>query len=152
MHLPKFDRKMKQIRRLIPLLFLISGYGFSQNLNSNTGHGGDYLVFDASKSIPGNVNIDRMSFMLSNSMDVELPSEIIQELHNIKKEDPPELTKKLSFKREIYLKALYNPNLSSGDKLFMCNYLIERNNESLSSIIPFIKDYKNKYLISLDSN
>lgn len=146
MHLPKFDRKMKQIRRMIPLLFLISGFGFSQNLNSNTGHGGDYLVFDASKSIPGNENVDRMTFIIMNSLDVELPSEITQYLLNINKDDPPELANKLNHMREVYLKALYNPKHSPENKLFMCNRLIKRNNEYLKPIIPLILDYMNKFL------
>lgn len=142
MHLPKIDREIKQIRKMIPLLFLISGFGFSQNLNSNKGHDVDYLVFDASKSLPGNEIIDHLFFLKTNSTDVVLPASVIQMLDGV--QEDPQLHSKLNFMRESILKVLYNERISPEDKSFMCNHYLNEfyvNDYRYLPIIPILRTY-----------
>lgn len=140
MHLPKFDRKMKQIRKIIPLLFLISGYGFSQNLNSNTGHGGDYLVFDASKSFQGNELIDHLQFLISNSESTALPANVESMLDAV--QEDPQIHPKLTTMRASVLKVLYNERISPEDKKFICNhYLNQSNNDKYGPILSILQNY-----------
>lgn len=140
MHLPKIDREIKQIRKMIPLLFLISGFGFSQNLNSNKGHDGDYLVFDASKSFQGNELIDHLQFLISNSEAVELPAEVINRLDAV--QDEPRFHSKLTYMRASLLKVIYNEQISSDDKKFICEHYINSSyNENYEPILPILEAY-----------
>lgn len=125
---------------MIPLLFLISGFGFSQNPNSNKGHDGDYLVFDASKSFQGNELIDHLQFLISNSESVEIPAEVINRLDAV--QDEPSFHSKLTYMRASLLKVIYNEQISPDDKKFICeHYINSPYNENYKPILPMLEAY-----------
>lgn len=132
------EKKMRLLPRIIFLMFLISGFAFSQNKNSQSSqHKNYYLVFDVSKSLQGNELIDHLQFLISNSENVELPAKTIKMLDDIQGDDP-QIHDKLNYMRASILKVLYNERISPADKEFICNHYLNDSYTNDYRYIPII--------------
>lgn len=120
-------------------LFSLSVSVFSQQ---NTVQN-NYLVFDASKSLPGNEIIDRIQFLMSNSEAVELPVDVVNKLNNLN--DSSEVAQKLNFYRASILRVFYNPKISPKDKVFMAERYLSSQDSSIEPILPDIEKFLMKY-------
>lgn len=132
------EKKLRFLKRVLPLLVLFSTYGFSQNSKTQVKNE-DYLVIDLSKSLPGNIVHDRIHYLKVHSHSIELPLDIKSFLDSI--EDIPELHLKYSYARTTILQILYNPKISPDDKRFICYYYKDANDEMIGPITKLLKNY-----------
>lgn len=123
---------MKLCSIVLPLFLATSTMGYAQ---SSTNSDSTYLVFDSSKSLPGNITHDKIYFLMVNSHQFELG-----ELENIVNQYDLNLeyADKIKSGWKAFLKVFINPNVKREDKEFVYNYLKNDMNAKYTSLIQII--------------
>lgn len=128
-----------RIKFLLPIFFIFSAIVTSQTKGTEKSGQSDYLEFDGSKSLPNNVNRDRLYFLRVNSENIQLPNEVFSLLDSAN--DPEELKEKYELARISTLKVLYNPRIKNEDKLFFCERIIGKNSDMYIPIKGLLENY-----------
>lgn len=125
---------MRFLKFLVPIFLVFSTLGLGQS-NKKYSEDKNPIVFDGSKSLPGNLVLDKLNFLEVNSADIQLPTEVSHFLSSV--EGSQNTAAKITWARVNKLRILYNPKVSKADKIFVINFLLEKNNEMYQPIFPF---------------
>lgn len=92
------------------------------------------------KSLPENHLHDKIHHIIVESELTVLPDSVESFLGSLL-EPANNISHKQIQSLRGKLKVLYNPKIGKEDKVFLCKYLLEQNNEFINSLTPLINEH-----------
>ncbi len=135
---------MKFLTKQFFLLYFLVTFTLTFAQNSEKENSSQYLTIDLSKSHPTNRTLDHLYYLTTNSISVELPSEVLEFLESIPDGYDMSVHAKYTYQRSEVLKVLYNERISPEDKQFICNYYLQIDTEGITPIQPILQKYINE--------
>ena len=100
-------------------------------------------AFSQTQQVNPNAEHDRIVELIIKSYQVVLPDSITAKLKSFAREK--NFPENEVMKNSVFLKTLYNENISIPDRLYACQFTINRINESTNSMMLPIELFNKRY-------